>query len=151
MLFYILLLTIINYSISFNPDCASCKWFIPHKKENTDYGLCGFYKNKYDLLGKDMTIYEFATHCRNNESMCGEKGYMYEPNDETYNETTKELKSKMEELSNRCCGEVNETSEIEQLEKDMFEIMQKIKRHNKKYIYRTTNSLYKLFKRDYNF
>ena len=147
MLFYILLLAIVNYSISFNPSCSSCKWFIPHKKENNDYGLCGFYKNKYNIKGDDIIIYEFATHCRNNESLCGEKGYMYEPNDANYQETTSELKKQYEELANRCCGEVNETNEIEQLERDMFEIMQKIKRHNTKYIYKTSRDLYKLFKR----
>jgi hypothetical protein len=147
MLFYILLLAAVNYSFSFNPSCSSCKWFIPQKKDNNDYGLCGFYKNKYDLLEGNITIYEFATHCRKNESMCGEKGYMYEPNDATYQETTNELKTQYEELSNRCCGEVNETTEIEQLEKEMFEIMQKIRKHNTKYIYKRSRDLYKLFKR----
>jgi hypothetical protein len=75
--------------------------------------------------------------------MCGERGLMYEPS-----EKTKELKNKYEELENRCCGEVNETDEIEQLERDMFELMQKIKKHNKRNIYKTTKDLYKLFKQE---
>lgn len=146
-------ITVINYFHSFmvtayNPSCTSCKWFIPHKKENNDYGLCGFYKHTYPLLGSDITIYEFATHCRNNETMCGEKGYMYEPTDESYIRISRELKDKYEELENRCCGEVNETTELEQLEREMFEILQKIKKHNTRNIYRTTRDLYKLFKRE---
>jgi hypothetical protein len=53
-----------------------------------------------------------------------------------------------EELNNRCCGEVNEADEIEQLEKDFFEIFQRIKRHNKKVVYTAGKDLYKLFKRN---
>lgn len=153
--------TLLNYSYAFNPPCTSCKWFIPNKKVNNnnnnndnnndsvnDYGLCGFYKHNYELRGNVVTIYEFAAHCRNKETMCGEKGYMYESNDEKYVTTTRELKNTYEELSNRCCGEVNETSEIEQLEREMFEVMQKIKKHNTRHIYKTTQDLYKLFKRD---
>ena len=57
--------------------CSSCKWFIPHNRE--DLGLCGLYKTTYQILGVKMTIHEFAEHCRNNESLCGNEGYMYEP------------------------------------------------------------------------
>jgi hypothetical protein len=120
--------------------------------------LCGFYKNKYIIKGKESIIYEFAAHCRSNESMCGSGAYMYEeakanavnetgePHSEQLN--TEQLKNEYEELQNRCCGEVNETDEIEQLEKEMFEIFQKIKKHNKKNIYKTTKDLYKLFKKN---
>ena len=59
------------------PPCTSCKWFLPNNRKYT--GLCGFYKTTYYLLGVKMTIHEFAEHCRNNESLCGKEGYMYEP------------------------------------------------------------------------
>ena len=59
-----------------------------------------------------------------------------------------DISDEYEELKNRCCGEVNETEEIEQLERDFFEVFQKIKKHNKQRIYKTTKDLYKLFKRD---
>ena len=52
------------------------------------------------------------------------------------------------EINNRCCGEVNESDEIEQLEKDFFDILQRIKKHNKKKIYNTSKDLYNLFKRN---
>ena len=70
---------ILNYAYAFNPSCNSCKWFIPDKKNNNDYGLCRFYKKIYPLLDTNIIIYEFASHCRNNKFMCSEKGYMYEP------------------------------------------------------------------------
>lgn len=147
----------LSYSFvsAFNPQlhqsCSSCKWFVPHEKGNEDYGLCSFYKTKYNLQGRETVICEFASHCRKNEAMCGEKGYMYEPiaigDAPSSSEYRHELKEKYDELSSCCCGEVNQVDEIEKLEKEMFEIMQKIKKHNTRTIYKTTKDLYKLFKR----
>jgi hypothetical protein len=134
---------------SYSPPCSSCKWFIPNKKSTpaNDYDLCGFYKENYEILGKQMTLYEFACHCRNNENMCGSKGAMYEYNDKTYDITNLDLNEEYKELQNRCCGEVNEADEIEQLEKEISDVMLKIKKHNTRHIYKTTQDLYKLFKR----
>ena len=71
--------------------------------------------------------------------MCGKAGFLYEPienpNDQlnvNYNNSYKK----------------NETDETEELEREIFDMLQKIKRHNKKKIYNTTKDLYKLFKRD---
>ena len=53
-----------------------------------------------------------------------------------------------ERLNNLCCGEVNEKYDIdeyEQLEKEMLEIFQKMRKHNLKTAYTKINSLYKLF------
>lgn len=63
------------------------------------------------------------------------------------NNDNKDLKEEFEHLSNQCCGEVNETDELEQLERDFFEIYQKMKKYNKKRIIQTTRDLYKLFKK----
>jgi hypothetical protein len=155
LMFYLLLVMAFHYVSSFNPTCSTCKWFIPSKNENKEYGLCSFYKNKYNILGKDITSYEFATHCRNNESMCGQNGYIYEKrlddDDKNMNDidlfVNSQLKSHYDELKNRCCGEVNEKDELEQLEGEMFEVMQKIKKHNTRNIYKTTKDLYNLFRR----
>lgn len=87
-----------NYTYSFNPSCNSCKWFIPHKKDTNDYGLCKFHKNIYPVLGTNITIYDFATQCRNSESMCGEKGNMHEPIDSI---SISDLSNKYKELINR--------------------------------------------------
>jgi hypothetical protein len=45
-------------------------------------------------------------------------------------------------------NETKKTDETEELEREIFDMLQKIKRHNKKKIYNTTKDLYKLFKRD---
>lgn len=156
MMFYLLAFVILPYIYAYEPSCLSCKWVIPHPRGNTEYNLCGFYKNKYNIKGKESIIYEFASYCRSNESMCGNGAYMYEENkptdstekDESQVSLVTQLKDEYEELQNRCCGEVNEKNEIEQLEKEMFEIFQKIKKHNKKNIYKTTRDLYKLFKKN---
>ena len=124
---------LLNYTYAFNPSCNSCKWFIPYK--DNDYGLCKFYKNIYPILGTNITIYEYATHCRNNESMCGEKGYMYEP-DNSISIITPNLSNKYKEHVNLCSIEVNEKSELRKFERDMFETMQKIKKHNIRNIYK---------------
>jgi hypothetical protein len=116
---------------------------------NQDLGLCEMFKNSCFYQGKETVLPNFAKHCRENENLCGKKGFLfeslnnYENNQQYYSEL-----NELNELNNRCCGEVNETDEIEQLEKEFFEVFQKIKSHNKKRIYKTTKDLYKLFKRD---
>ena len=114
----ILCFILLNCTYSYNPSCNSCKWFIVNKKNNDDYGLCGFYKNSYPLLDSNITIYEFASHCRDNESMCGKQGYMHEHVDVI---PISDLSKKYKEIVNQCY--------IEQLEREMFEIMEKIKKH----------------------
>jgi len=57
------------------PLCSNCKWMIPNKSGS----LCGIYKTKYDLLGAKVIVHEYAEHCRKNEWLCGNDGYLYEP------------------------------------------------------------------------
>lgn len=137
----LLSLTLLSLSFAYEPMCSSCKFFIPHNKGNYDLGFCKAFKNISYKKGKEVIIYDFAMHCRNNEDMCGKAGLLYEPVPET-----DDILDTYNELMNRCCGEVNETDEIEQLEREFFEVFQKIKSHNKKKIYKTTKDLYKLFK-----
>jgi hypothetical protein len=143
MLFYLLLLSFISYGFSYEPSCTSCKYFIPHIKNNPDLGLCKMFKNK-PYQDTNIIVHDFAVHCRANENLCGKLGNLYEVNDEII---SKHFSDDYEELSNRCCGEVNENYEIEELERDFFELFQKIKRHNTKRIYKSTKDLYKLFKK----
>jgi hypothetical protein len=95
-------------------------------------------------LDNNIVVHDFAVYCRNNENLCGKTGYLYEINDENIKNP---FEDEYDELNNRCCGEVNESYEIEQLEKDFFELFQKIKKHNTKRIYKTSRDLYKLFKK----
>lgn len=82
------------------PLCSNCKWMIP----NNSGSLCGVYKTKYDLLGAKVTVHEYAEHCRNNESLCGKEGYLYESvrpvsideNEEDDDELSRELEELFE-------------------------------------------------------
>jgi len=155
MLSYVLLLSLINIVFAYNPSCNSCKWFVPvtSNKLSTDLGLCSMFKNScYDNEGNEVVIRNFATHCRNDENLCGKSGVLYESKNVVaeYDEASvnkKQIMDDYDELNNRCCGEVNEKSEIEQLERDFFEIYQRIKKFNVKRIYKANKDLYKLFKR----
>lgn len=143
MLLYLLLLSFMSTVFSYEPSCTSCKHFIPHFTNKPDLGLCKMFKNT-NYIDTDIVIHDFAVYCRNNESLCGKPGHLYELNDDS---VQKKFLDDYEELNNRCCGEVNEKYEIEELEKEFFELFQKIKRHNTKRIYKSTKDLYKLFKK----
>lgn len=59
---------------------------------------------------------------------------------------------KTEELKNACCGEVNEKQDIENLEKlerECFEMYQKITKYNKKYVYKKSPKFYKFTTLDF--
>lgn len=71
----LLAIFITSVALEFNK-CTNCKWFLPKDKN----GLCKMF-GKLDLK---RSFYEFADHCRKNENMCGESGYLFdkrEPND----------------------------------------------------------------------
>lgn len=141
MLSYILGILLITNIVAFDPCCSTCKFFIPNKQGNIDLGLCKMFQNTA-YNSNNVLIPNFATHCRNDENLCGKTGFVYEARTEMDSDIIREYN----ELNNKCCGEVNEKSEIDELEKEFFEIFQKIKNHNKKRVYKTTKDLYKLFK-----
>lgn len=143
MLSYILLFSCMALVFSYEPSCSSCKYFIPHFKNNNDLGLCKMFKTT-PYPDTNILISNFAVHCRNDENLCGKTGNFYEPDSEIIQ---KNFFNDYEELNNRCCGEVNEKDELEELEKEFFELFQKIKKHNTKRIYKTSKDLYKLFKK----
>jgi hypothetical protein len=58
-----------------------------------------------------------------------------------------QIKNEYEILLNRCCGEVNEKDELEELEREFFEIYQKMKKYNKKRFIQTKQDIYKLLRR----
>jgi hypothetical protein len=147
MLFFITIITIFCSVYAYNPACSSCKNFIPYNVGDQHLGLCKMFKNISYNKGVEKVIYNYAIHCRNDENLCGNSGYLYEAAGDYDQNFIKQQEIDLNELNNRCCGEVNEKDEIEQLERDFFEIFQKIKNHNKKKVYKTTKDLYKLFKR----
>jgi hypothetical protein len=144
--------------MAFDPPCSSCKFYIPNKKEHLELGLCKMFTTNVSPKSNTIeTLPNFAIHCRNNENLCGKSGFLYEkaesdnknsniePDPESGFE--REIINEYEDLKNRCCGEVNEEDELEQLERDFFEVFQKIKKHNRKRLYKTSQELYKLFKK----
>ncbi len=158
MLSYLLLFSLLNIIIAFEPSCTSCKFYIPNKKEHLELGLCKMFTTNVSPKGSTIEpLPNFAIHCRNNENLCGKAGFLYEKAE--YNDENskiepdpesgfeREIINEYEDLKNRCCGEVNEDDELEQLERDFFEVFQKIKKHNRKRIYKTSQELYKLFKK----
>jgi hypothetical protein len=138
----VLIILFFSTIYALEPSCSSCKFYIAHKT-NSQLGLCDLFKEK-GLNG--VLIKNFAAYCRNDENLCGKSGFLYEPREEQ----DKKVIDITYNLNNSCCGEVNEKNEIEEydnMEKELFDILQKIKKHNKKNIYRTSREFYKLFKK----
>ena len=155
MLSYVLLFSLLNIILAFDPPCSSCKHFIINKRGTLDLGLCKLFTVKVSPKEDSITLPNFALRCRNDENLCGKTGFRYEAIHENNNPTTGSsvnepdvaLLNELDDLQNRCCGEVNESDELEQLEKEFFEVFQKIKKHNRKRIYKTSQEFYKLFKK----
>ena len=103
----------------------------------------------------NIRLNNFASHCRNNENLCGKSGFLYESKntqkDISDTSDTSDISDIIDQLDNMCCGEVNEKVEIEEyekIEKELSNIFQQIKKHNTKKNYKTTKDLYKLFKKN---
>ena len=141
MIAYFIIASLISIIYAYNPPCTDCKYYIPNENKPL-IGTCKRFKDFTFYNNKHILVNKLATTCRDNEELCGINGNSFQ-----YNLFNQEIADDYENLKNRCCGEVNETDEIEQLERDFFEILQKIKKHNKRQIYKTTTDLYKLFRR----
>lgn len=149
MISYLLILSCyLGYIYAFKPLCSSCKFYTPHKL-NKQLGLCELFKEN-GL--NNIRLNNFASHCRNNENLCGKSGFLYESkNTQKDISDTSDISDIIDQLDNMCCGEVNEKVEIEEyekIEKELSNIFQQIKKHNTKKNYKTTKDLYKLFKKN---
>lgn len=107
------------------------------------------FTNKVAIPNKNCLLLQ----CHSNEGIPMDTENSNEPKTKATNvpstenmENEKDLKNEYETLLNRCCGEVNETDELEQLERDFFEIYQKMKKYNKKRITQTKHDIYKLLR-----
>jgi hypothetical protein len=70
---------------------------------NNSGSLCGIYKTKYDLLGANVFVHEYAEHCRNNEVLCGKDGHLFESvrpivDDDEEDEEDDKMSRELEEL-----------------------------------------------------
>ena len=120
---------------AYEPLCSSCKYYIPHKT-NSNLGLCKIFKEN-TLNG--LSLKNYASHCRNDENLCGKSGFLYESMNIVVNNTTNNI-------DNIFRSQVNNNSEFEAYYK-WKESFYKIKKHNTKRVYKTEKELYKLFKR----
>lgn len=139
MLTFVLLFTIFNIINSYEPSCSSCKFFISNPNNN-DLGLCSMFNDKLYLNNGVFLMKNLASHCRNNENLCGKSGFLYEPvseNKETEN---------YEYIKKLYCEEIindKTLDELEDIEKEMVEVFHKMRRHNTRRIYKSSQELYK--------
>jgi hypothetical protein len=152
MISYLLIISLLNLIYAFNPSCTTCKFFVPHQTNpNSDLGLCKMFKDKVYYVKNDdeVLINNLAVHCRNNENLCGKAGFLYEPINSEYDTV-----ENYEFFENLCCGEFTDKKDLEELdkiEKELFDVFEKMRKHNTLRIYKTSKEIYKLFKRNRNF
>lgn len=90
-LFYFLYIQMNCQIYAQNKQCTNCKFFIPYKnKKNTNLGLCKMFGSRFDYDNSKKNtkiIYNFAQHCRDDETLCGKIGLLYEEIDPKTNDT----------------------------------------------------------------
>lgn len=132
---------------SFSPECSSCKHFIPDKVSPI-LGLCNMFQDTVYHNNEKTLVKNLAIHCRNNQHLCGQNGFLYEPIQ------TKDMASTFDQyeyIKTICSHEYVDESdldELEALEKEMMYIFQKTRRHNKKIINKKFGYIYSIFKKD---
>lgn len=154
---YYLFLSLICFVYAYQPYCTNCKYFIPNKIK-PELGLCNMFQDTIYHNDKKKIVKNLAIHCRGNENLCGKSGFLYEPIDNNKSDTEKNNKNVIsnrfenyEYIKSLCSNEfVEETDlkELENIEKDLVEVFQRMRRHNKKMIYKTPDQIYKLFKKN---
>lgn len=133
--------------LSFNdggpPPCKKCKWFVPNANDKEEHGFCKQFNSFFYSKDETLVMSEFASHCRKNENMCGQKGYLFEPLDpwKLFDKSfhflkelkqledlldLAELEEKKKELEDQMCGEVNEKPDLEKWEEEYKNLQRKI-------------------------
>lgn len=148
-LIFFLLGSMVRQVSAFEPPCTSCKYYIPYK-DTTDGGLCKMFKNTAEsTLGNNMFFHNYAIHCRTDSNLCGQSGVFYEKAADVVDGEEPIIVDQPVDLPKPTWKlYVDEEEELEQLERDFFELYQKMKKYNTKKIYKTTRDLYKLFKKE---
>jgi hypothetical protein len=139
MLSYILLFTVLKLVYSFENSCSTCKFFIPRK--TPELGLCSMFQDKvYKTNSCSSLINNFAVHCRNNENLCGNPGFLYEPTI---------INKKYKYINALHCEEFilnKQTNELVEIDKELKYVFKRMKWHNTKRVYETRRQFNKLFK-----
>ena len=95
IIIYLVSLFIVRSTSKVISNCNNCKWFIPNI--NAEYGKCKMFLEKPTTVEEMPQIYNYAKHCRENESLCGLKGYLFE---EKETENSNLIENRLEELKN---------------------------------------------------
>ena len=138
MLQYLLIIVFFNLAYSFENSCLTCKFFIP--RSNLDLGLCGMFQDKIYNNNQGTLVNNFAVHCRNNQHLCGEPGFLYEPTI---------IDKKYKYINALHCEEFilsKRTNELVEIDNDLKRVFKKMKRHNTKRFYKPTMQFKKVFK-----
>jgi hypothetical protein len=138
---YLLFISLISFIYAFEPSCSTCKFFIPNLKP--ELGLCSMFQDKIYVNDEERLVKNLALHCRSNDKLCGKSGFLYE------SININEKFENYEYFNNLSSGEFidkNDLQELEEIERDLVDVFQKMRKHNTKRIYKTTRELYKLFK-----
>lgn len=100
------------------------------------------FQDRIFINNQGILVKNLAIHCRSNENLCGKSGFLYESNN------TKQIENYeyMKKIYGDEFMESTGLQELENIEKELINVFQKMRRHNTKRIYKTTNDLYKLFK-----
>ena len=142
---YFLFITLISFIYAFEPSCSSCKFFIPNSIKQ-ELGLCSMFQDTIYINNQASLVKNLAVHCRSDENLCGNAGFLYES---TNNKQFEKYVYARKIYGDEFIEETN-LQELENIEKELISVFQKMRRHNTKRIYRTTKELYKLFKKDKN-
>jgi hypothetical protein len=122
---YIILLSLFKAFFSLENPCKNCKFYIPTLiGNNPNLGLCKIFKET-PYADKNVVIHNFAIHCRNDESLCGKEGIFYEP-----------AINYIDDVNDDKTIIHNDDEEIEQIKKEFFEVLLKMKKYNTKQIYK---------------
>lgn len=138
MLGYLLLFVVFKFVYSFENTCSTCKFFIP--RSNLDLGLCGMFQDKVYNNNRCSLVNNFAVHCRNNENLCGEHGFLYEPTI---------INKKYKYINDLYCEELitnKRSNELVEIDNDLKKVFKNMKMHNTKHLYKTRRQFNKLFK-----
>ena len=131
MLLSIILLTIMTAVTSYEPLCSSCKWFLPNKNGNVDYGFCKMNKNSIPNRNSNIVMYDYAKHCRNNDNLCGKSGYLFEENKLNSLVNFDNTNSKKKYNVNEGYYNINE----KQYNKEIQQMLKRCKKHNIQNVY----------------
>jgi len=107
-------------------------------------GLCRlFQENIYDGKKNEYIVNNVALQCRNNENLCGKNGTLYQSINTKYKNY-----EYVRKITNDGYEE-NNFKKIEEMEIELLDIFQKMRKHNTKRIYKKTKDLIELLKHNH--